>query len=253
MRDRAKTRKIVQLSDCHLPADPETPYRGQDADANLERVWRKALAWGPDAVLLTGDLSEDASEASYLRLGRLLRTDVPLLALPGNHDDSALMRREFPRGAWGGPLVWENGDWSLVLTDSTVPGRVAGGFSAAALERLSAVLSQSAGPHLLVALHHQPIPVDAPWIDRYPLEAPEGFLDVLDSEPRVRCVIWGHIHHHFAAERNGVLMLGAPSTAANTLPRATRFELDPAGPACRRLELGDDGTVAYGLLYANGD
>lgn len=243
--------KIVQLSDCHLPADPSTPYRDQNADENLDRVWRKAVAWGPDIVLLTGDLSEDASEASYERLGELFQADVPILALPGNHDEPERMRKRFPDGPWGGPLALAQGGWCIVLTDSTRPGRVEGHFSDEALEQFSGVLSKCAGNHLLVALHHQPIPVDAPWIDKYPLAEPAAFLEVIDSEPRVRCVVWGHIHHHFAADRNGVLMLGAPSTAANSIPRADGFELDRAGPACRSLELFDDGAVAYGQLFAN--
>jgi len=243
--------KIAQLSDCHLPEDPATPYRQQNADANLDKVWQKALAWGPDIVLLTGDLSEDASKASYERLGKRFRTKVPILTLPGNHDDPELMRAQFPNGPWEGPLVWEQEDWGLVLTDSTRPRAVEGHFSDEALERLREVLSSCSKEHLLVALHHQPVPVDAPWIDKYRLVEPGAFLQVIDSEPRVRCVVWGHIHHHFAADRNGVLMLGAPSTAANSVPRGDRFKLDPAGPACRRMELCDDGSVAYGQLFAN--
>lgn len=245
--------KVAQLSDCHLPEDPRAPYREQDADANLERVWKTAREWGPDLVLLTGDLSEDASAASYDRLGRILQTRLPVLAIPGNHDDPRLVEKLFPNGPWEGPLVWDEDEWSLVLTDSTRPGSIEGHFPDDALERLSGVFSNCAAEHLLVALHHQPIPVDAPWIDKYPLAEPAGFLEVIDSEPRVRCVVWGHIHHHFAADRNGVLMLGGPSTAANSAPRAARFELDPAGPACHRLELCDDGAVAYGQLFAKSE
>ena len=244
--------KIIQISDCHLPADPATPYRGENADANLSAVWQKAMAWGPDLVLLTGDLSEDASEASYERLGALLQADLPFLAIPGNHDEPELIRRLFPDGPWEGPFIREAGTWGIILADSTVRGRVSGRFTAEGLEELRAAMAGNEMDHLLVALHHQPVPVDAPWIDRYPLEDAGAFLHVIDAEPRVRCVIWGHIHHHFAVDRGGVLMLGAPSTAANSLPRSARFELDPAGPACRSLVLSSEGTVAYGQLYANG-
>lgn len=243
--------KIVQLSDSHLPADPNTPYRGEIADANLARVWENARAWAPDLVLLTGDLSEDGSDASYERMARIVDAEVPILALPGNHDNHARMQKRFPRGPWAGPLAWEAGKWLMVLTDSTVRGRVEGRFSDQAIEEIETVLSASDRQHVLLALHHQPVPVAAPWIDRYPLTDPEGFLKLVDGEPRVRCVLWGHIHHHFALERNGVLFLGGPSTAANSLPRAGRFEPDPAGPSCHRIELGDAGAVAYGQFYAS--
>lgn len=244
------TLKIVQLSDCHLPANPDQPYRGENADENLRRVWQTAGRWRPDVVLLTGDLSEDGSAASYARLKSVLDTRAPVLALPGNHDDSATMRRYFPHGPWDGPSSHEAGDWCLILLNSSRPGRIDGVFDQADAEALHGALEQTQKAHVLLALHHQPIPVEAPWIDRYPLREPDIFLSVVDSEPRVRCVVWGHIHHHFAAERDGVLMLGSPSTAANSLARAARFTPDPAGPACRRLALGSDGAVAYGQLYS---
>lgn len=243
--------KIAQLSDSHLPKNPAAPYRGENADENLARVWEKAKAWGPDLLLLTGDLSEDASEASYDRMAALLGTEVPILALPGNHDVGAVMRKRFPEGPWAGPCLHEAGNWLIVLTDSTLPGRVEGGFSAEEIDQLRNAMAASSQEHILLALHHQPVPVSAPWIDRYALRDPEAFLELVDKEPRVRCVLWGHIHHHFAEDRSGVLMLGAPSTAANSVARSDRFEADPAGPACRRIELESNGGVAYGQLFAN--
>lgn len=240
--------KIAQLSDCHLQAEPHLPYRGQDPDANLEQVLEIARAWGPELLLLSGDLSEDASVASYQRLSTLLETNIPVLALPGNHDDPAVMRQHFPHGPWGGPLCFETQNWAVVLIDSIRPGRIDGELSAEALEQIENTISESPAEHLLLALHHQPVPVAAPWIDRHALKHPGGFLGLIDREPRVRCVVWGHIHHHFAEDRDGVLFLGAPSTAANSLARSQRFSPDPAGPACRTLELEGSGGVVYGQL-----
>ena len=240
--------KIIQISDCHLRADPRVPYRGQNADENLKTAWQKASNWGPDIVLLTGDLSEDASPASYQRLAATIQTGAPILALPGNHDDPDPMRQHFPAGPWDGPFAYEREEWLIVMMDSKLRGRIEGGFSDQSLQGLREVLAQSIRPNVLLALHHQPIPVGAQWIDRFPLSRPAAFLDVVDSDPRIRCVIWGHIHHHFAADRNGVVFLGAPSTSVNSLAFAERFDVDAAGPACRTLELADSGEVVYGLL-----
>ncbi|HKJ17734.1 MAG TPA: metallophosphoesterase [Xanthomonadales bacterium] len=245
------TLKIVQLSDCHVAADPEEPYRGQDAGANLSHVWARAEQWEPHLVLLTGDVSEDASPASYQRVKDKLDDRKAILALPGNHDDPALMSRYFPSGPWDGPLVHEAGSWLIVLLDSSLEGRIEGGFSDAELGQLQNALESSPKPNILVALHHQPVPVQAPWIDRYALTRPEKFLAIIDAEPRVKCVVWGHIHHHFSAERNGVQYLGAPSTAANSLGRTAKFDLDPLGPSCRTLELDEAGKVVYGQLYSS--
>ena len=243
--------RVIQISDSHLRADPGVPYRGQDADANLERVWRSAQGWNPDVILLTGDLSEDESPASYERLLKMVDGEIPLLALPGNHDNPETMQEYFPNGPWGEPFAFETGSWLMVCLDSKLPGRIEGGLSEQSLERLKEILAQSTREHVLLALHHQPIPVNAPWIDRYPLSNPEPFLELVESEPRIRCVTWGHIHHHFAENREGVMFLGSPSVAVNSKAGSVRFDTDPAGPACRTLELDRSGSVTFGQLYGD--
>jgi Icc protein len=59
------------------------------------------------------------------------------------------------------------------------------------------------------------------------------------------------VHQDFEMVRNGVLLLGSPSSAVNSLPNAERFTLDLGGPAARWLELAADGAVATGLLRAS--
>ena len=243
--------KVIQISDCHLRADPSVPYRGQDADANLKKVWEKASAWNPDIVLLTGDLSEDESQAAYERLQAMIQTDAPILALPGNHDDPSLLQEMYPNGPWDGPLAFEAGSWLIVVLDSKLPGRIEGGLSEHSMDRLGEIFAGSSQEHILIALHHQPVLTGARWIDRYPLSDPESFLGLVEAEPRVRAVIWGHIHHHYMEKRGEVLFLGAPSTAANSLPGSYGFDPDPAGPACRTLELDSSGSVGFGQLFGD--
>ena len=206
-------------------------------------------SWDPELVLLTGDVSEDASPASYARVDvRLGTIGAPVLALPGNHDDPDVMKKYFRNGPWQGPRAVELEGWLLVALDSTVPGKISGAFSQQDLEQFDACLRASDAEHILVALHHQPVPVNAPWIDRYGLEEPQRFLNYLDREPRLRCVTWGHVHHAFETERQGAAFLGAPSSVANSLPATQKFTLDLAGPACRWLELGEDGSVETGVM-----
>jgi len=241
--------RILQLSDSHVSVDPKSGYRGQNADKNLESLLPAMRAWKPDLMLLTGDISEDASASSYARVAGMLEViGAPLLALPGNHDNPEVMKHHFPRGPWKGPVAWEQGRWLLVLLDSAEQGRIEGSFSQQYLDGFEDLLAGSSADHVLVALHHQPVAVDAPWIDRYALKHPEPFLKCVDRDGRIRCIVWGHVHHDFRAQRKGVTMLGAPSAATNSLPRTERFTLDPAGPACRWLQLDAKGKVETGLI-----
>lgn len=246
---KKQTLKIIQISDSHVSAKRGADYRGQNADRTLDSVVRSARAWDPDLVLVTGDVSEDASPASYARVAVMLGTvGAPLLVLPGNHDDPGEMSRHFGNGPWGGPFVKEVGDWLLVLLDSTAPGKISGVLSQQRLEQLDRQLRSSDARFILIALHHQPVPVGAPWIDKYALEEPRRLFHHIDRDRRVRCITWGHVHHDFRAVRNGATLLGAPSAVANSLPGTEKFTLDLAGPSCRWLKLGADGKVETGLL-----
>ena len=242
---------MIQVSDCHVSADPDADYRGQSASRNLARLLPAVRARASDLLLLTGDVSEDGSEASYQRVAAALEaTGLAVHALPGNHDDPETMRRHFPLGPWTGPHVVDVGRWRIILLDSTRAGDVSGFFSRRELEDFERAARAGQAEHLLVGLHHQPLLSGSPWIDRYALRHRDEFLDRLDAERRLRCVVWGHIHQDFRTRRGGVAMLGAPSSAVNSLPRRERFTTDPRGPACRWLELVPDGEVRKGILFA---
>lgn len=243
--------RIIQLSDCHLSRDPSTRYRGVDAQGNLERVLEKAMAWAPDLLLATGDLSEDASDASYDRLAAMLaETGVAVMALPGNHDDPAEVRRRFPASPVAGAWVHEDVDWHIVLLDSTYRGGIDGRLAGSVLSALEMALAESSRP-VLLALHHQPLPVGSPWIDRYALQEPGKLASVLERHPQVRLVTWGHVHQAWAGQFAGVAALACPSTASNSLPGQARFSEDPAGPACRWFELEPGGDWETGILFAD--
>lgn len=241
--------RIVQLSDCHVSADRSARYRGLNAERNLASLLPAIRRWRPDLLLLTGDVSEDASAAAYGRVSAQLDSlGAPVLALPGNHDDPAVMRRYFPRGPWTAPLFHAARGWQLVLLDSTAPNRIDGVLSRTQLQALKTGLQRSTSAHVLIALHHQPAPVGSPWIDRYALDDPEWLFGLLDRDERVRVVVFGHVHQAVGLERNRVQLLGAPSSVANSLPACDRFTLDVGGPACRWLRLGAGGGIETGVL-----
>jgi Icc protein len=239
--------RILQLSDCHVSADPSVTYRGIDARTHLAAMLPAISDWAPDLLLLTGDLAEDEAEPTYAWLAAELGTlKIPMLALPGNHDQAELLGRHFDAPPPRGLLAHDLDGWRLVLLDSAVPGEVPGRLREEQIDSLAEQLQNAPGP-ALVALHHQPLPVGSPWIDRYPLLDPGPLWSVL-LRHRARAVVWGHIHQPFAAELEGVRALGCPSTASNSLPGQEKFALDGRGPAARWLELDATGWIGTGLL-----
>lgn len=243
--------RIIQVSDCHLSEDRDRPYRGLNPDRSLTALLPALKRWQPDLVLLTGDVSDDASADSYRRVSAALSSlDSPVLGLPGNHDEPGVMKSFFPLGPWQSPLLHVMKGWGLILLDSTAPGEIGGVLSQRHLDDLARGLQDCGAQHLLLALHHQPVPVGSPWIDRYALADPAGLWSVLDTEPRLRGVTWGHVHQDFVGQRDGVGLFGAPSTVANSVPAREKFTLDEEGPACRWLLLHCCGRIETGLLRA---
>lgn len=123
---------LVQLSDPHLGAawgqgDPALGLR-----TAVEAVRR--LQPGPEAVLVSGDLAEHASDAEYEQVRELLSPlDVPLYVVAGNHDDRDALHRHFGTPGAGGALVRYAvtvGGLRLVVLDSTRPGEDGGQLDA---------------------------------------------------------------------------------------------------------------------------
>ena len=245
----SKSTLIAQISDCHLPASPQQKYRRINPLQNLETLIKKVKVLEPDLILASGDLSEDGSRLSYKVLQRQLKSlNVPVLALPGNHDDVDLLAEFFPGSPVDTIEVSAHGPWQIIRLNSCLPGKPEGHLSEKTMLDLKKFLEQHGKSPLLIVLHHQPISIGSPWIDKYRLLDPEDFLCLIDQHPNIRAVVWGHVHQVFETDRNGTAMLGSPSSAINGIKLAQKFTPDTTGPACRWLELKTDGTLVTGVV-----
>lgn len=241
--------KLLQLTDSHLMDDPAGRLKGFETDLGLRRCLAKGLErLKPERLLLTGDLVHDAGRMAYERLARhCASSGVQAYALPGNHDDPALLSQIYA----GHPI--DSGrrhlieGWQIVMLDSVVPGRVGGRLGHTELAQLEEALRAHPRHHALICLHHQPIGIDSPWMDEIGLEDAGEFLATVDRHPSVRGVLWGHIHQVFDATRKGVRYLGSPSTCIQFRPGTDRMVLDARLPGARWLLLGDDGRLQSGV------
>lgn len=241
--------RLLQLTDCHLLADPEGNFLGINPLATLDAVMALALQQhpDPDLVLLTGDLSQDGSDAAYQLLAERLRPlQAPIGLIPGNHDRLERMLYNFsaPGIQVGG--VIDCGGWRVLLLDSTVRGKVGGEFAATDLDELKQLLSYDQRP-ALVCLHHQPVAIGTGWLDTIGLDDPQQFLTILDQHPAVRGLLWGHIHQAFDGQRHQVKLMATPSTSIQFKPMTADFALDPIAPGYRWLELHPDGRITSGV------
>jgi Icc protein len=239
---------LLQLTDTHLVGDPAGGMRGivtlDTLRATLDLARRRCGGFQQlDAILATGDLVHDDPDG-YRWIARELGVlGPPVLCLPGNHDDPALMSDVFAEAPFQYCGHHDCGHWRIVMLDSMLPGSAAGRLSDAELQRLENALADARYKHALVVLHHHPIPSNSVWLDTVALEEPQRFLEILAKHPRVRGVLWGHVHQAFDGMHGNIRMMATPSTCVQFKPLVVDFELDTRPPGFRLLSLQDDGRI----------
>jgi len=245
---------LVQLSDSHLFAQADGRLLGMETRDSLARVIERVLQEQPriDLVLATGDLSQDGSVASYQRF-RDLTAIIPAPArwIPGNHDDMPTMREAFADSGLLEPVA-DVGAWRVVLLDSSIVGAVPGHLDDGQLALLERALSEAGERHVLICLHHHPVSIGCRWMEPIGLRNADALFAVLDRFPRVRGVLWGHVHQAFDRERNGVRLLASPSTCVQFAPGSEQFQVGQEAPGYRWLRLHADGTLETDVSRVTG-
>jgi 3',5'-cyclic-AMP phosphodiesterase len=249
---------LAQLSDLHICDE----WEGVDPAPRLERVVEaiRSLPDPVDAVLVSGDLTDDASEESYhLARGLLGRFGVPVHVLPGNHDDRAGLRAAFDLpGAAAEPVNYSVavGALRLVVFDSIVPGQDPGAYSPEQLAWLDEELGRAGKTPTLLALHHPPLLTGLPdWdaINLPPAER-EALAEVVARHPQLRAITGGHLHRTAASVLAGCPVFSAPSACLQARPDFAGSDVefvDPPGFALHVLN-GEDFSSQAELLAMPG-
>jgi 3',5'-cyclic-AMP phosphodiesterase len=242
-----RTVRVLHVTDPHLMGDQSRELYGVNTALSFRKVLREALGSGgapPDVILATGDIADDLTPEAYDNfLAALHGVGAPVLCLPGNHDDPALMREMLAGDAvhFCHGLGFEG--WDVILLDTHVADDPSGHLATSELSRLEAELAAQPDRHALVCLHHPPLGVGSAWIDALGLRNAGEFLAVIDRFQRVRAVLAGHVHQASDQWRGKVRFLTTPSTCAQFTPKTDTCLMDLRPPGYRWLHLMPDGTV----------
>jgi len=248
--------RLLQFTDTHLLADPAATVRGVRTQASLEACLAHARRrhLPADVIAVTGDLVQD-DPVAYGALELLFdNLGAPVLLIPGNHDVPAELERRFAHEPFqvGGTRVL--GCWAVVMLSSWYANAQdgEGQLGLAELARLEEALAAHRDRHVLVCLHHQPIPMEAAGLDALGLGDAGPFMAVIRRHPHVRAVVWGHAHQSLDVLRGDVRYLCTPSTCMQFKPRDPGFVIDDRPPGYRVIDLHDDGGIATEVVWLEG-
>ncbi len=215
--------RILHITDTHLVAPPALVSHVLDTADLLRRSVAAIEAALPrigpvDALLVTGDLSDDGSSESYTLFRAMVEPlGLPVLAIPGNHDLREPMRAAF--GDLG--LFAQTGrlDWvrdvdglRIVGIDTLVEGSGGGAVDAATLGFLEDALATD-GP-VLLAMHHPPFVSGIRFMDDIGLADIEALTGVLGRSAMDIRIVCGHLHLAATGSVGGIPAIVGPSTCS---------------------------------------
>lgn len=200
--------KIIHLSDIHITdgghhvweTDTLSHFnRALDIIRDIKDI---------DAIIITGDLSDDGSKWSYNYVDSALSSlNIPILCCPGNHDNSDTMSEQ-NRYSYITEKKYYLNDWKFIFLDSTIKSMAKGLLNPSELEYLKSELKEQIPT--IICFHHPPLEPGG-WLNRKPLENREDFNSIIATETHVKLVLYGHIHSSMQTTIDNTLYCSAPS------------------------------------------
>ena len=192
--------KIIWLSDIHLKPTGNLLYgfdpvkRFEHAVGYIRQQHRDA-----DYCLLSGDLVDAGDAISYQIICDIIEDlPMPVLSVPGNHDDRNLMRQyfSFPKNLDADFIqysVKKHGS-RLIALDTLDNEQATGILCENRLDWLACELAADRESSTVVFCHHHPSELHLPMQDKELLINGDVLLKMLGEAGNVKHLFFGHVH-----------------------------------------------------------
>ncbi|KAG0188598.1 hypothetical protein DFQ28_004643 [Apophysomyces sp. BC1034] len=214
---------LAQITDLHIKRVGALAYRRVDTAACLSRCVERlnALVPRPDAVLVTGDLTDLGTEDEYRHLAqRLAPLAMPVYLMIGNHDSRDALLTVFDDDYLhvGNPFVQytvDVGAVRIIALDSKQPRQNAGTLCDARLEWLEQQLDAARDRPVVIALHHPPFDTGIGYMDNIGLEphSRARLSALVSAHPNVERILCGHLHRSVHVRFAGTIASSTSSIA----------------------------------------
>lgn len=263
--------RILHLSDTHLTATG-FDQDGMNAAASLKRILSDARHLeGLSAVIVSGDLSDDGSEAGYRAVREIVghfaaRRGIPHIYATGNHDNRAAFTQvlgtghltpsgtDTGRGWEHGPeraAVSITGGLRIITLDSLVPGSGHGLICTEQLRWLAGILTEPAPEGSVLVFHHPPVQVPtAAFTITAGLRNADELADVIVGTD-IQAILCGHFHAQMTGHLRGIPVWVTPGVVTRIdLTAPAHLVRGVHGASATVMDLGGPLSPAFHVIHA---
>jgi len=202
--------EIVQLSDIHVGA--------QFREDVFEKVIEEVNSLNPDAVVITGDLTNEGLKEQYEKCKTLIskiRVEK-IIAISGNHDYRNTGYLHFKKYFPFQTINELNDDVVLVTLGTARPDRDEGEVGYRQISWLERTMKKYQSKTTILAMHHHLIGIPDTGSDRLTIiDAGDVLRATLDSD--VNLVLCGHKHRPWLWDFNNLLIANAGSASSERI------------------------------------
>lgn len=218
---------FIHISDTHI--NPDETYTKPYADYTPNKGARalvkslQDLPFSADFILHTGDVVYDPHESVYEAAKEIfVPLETPIYYISGNHDHNDALQRQL-MGRADAEIIpnfhyeFEVNGVQVVCLDSNGPATPPAGYvTEEQLQWLDKICTANDDRPLIIAVHHNPIAVDIPWLDNFMRIKNGSDLHniIKKASSRLVGVFHGHIHENTTVYREGIMYTSAASSWA---------------------------------------
>lgn len=243
---------LIQFSDCHLFAKPESLHVGSPVYQNLSNTLKDIAEQQADLIVFTGDLTQDHTVDSYHRFVELVESAklfLPVHWLAGNHDDRAIMAGTLTGNGFRADKQVKLDKWQIKLVDSK-SDTPAGFVAEDELKRIK----RSDGKYELIVSHHHPVDIGY-FIDRHGMQNQLELKRAIAANSNIQGYLTGHVHRAeqlaISFENRDVPVFTCPATSMQFAKDNDNMIAECILPRYQIVNLHDDGTISREVKLVN--
>lgn len=236
---------LAHISDLHIDGTARANARVQHVMDYID-----SAAASVDALVVTGDLTENGTRGELEEVRALLAGRLPVITCPGNHD-TATGRAPYRQVMLGDApsetpvnTVHRLSGGAVVLCDSAIPGSPGGRLAEETLQWLEQTLAELAPAPVVLGLHHHPVRLHTPYVDHIGLQEPDRLAALLERHPHVVGLLCGHAHTPaFTTFAQRPLAVAPGTVSVAPLPWEDAGTVRAAHPPALAFHILDDGRM----------